>query len=315
MTAEPSTSLWPELPFEPWQETLHLLHMTTQMVGKVSLRLNPFLNEWWHVALQLTSTGLTSGPIIHHRGVFHLELNFDAHELLIRTSDGGRRALALPGKSVAGIYAGLMEQLSGLGISVEINTIPDESATRTRFEEDERIPDFDFDAVRRWWELILRARNVMAVHRSSFVGKSSPIQFWWGSFDLNYTRFSGRLNQPAPGMNRMMRIAEDQENISAGLWPGSAEVGGPAFYAYLFPANPLMRQAKIPEPGFFEPNLGEFILRLEDVRQTSDPAATVLRFLESTYEACADLANWDRQMLEQPVPPLPPLRHHPHPAV
>jgi Family of unknown function (DUF5996) len=314
MPAEPSAQLWPSLPFEPWQETLHLLHMATQMAGKVSLRLSPFLNEWWHVALQLTTTGLTTAPVPYQRGVFQIEIDFATHELLIQTSDGDQRVLPLPGQSVAGLYGKLMTQLSELGIDVAINTIPDEVATRVPFEEDDRVPAYDRDAVGIWWQLILGARNVLAVHRAPFVGKSSPIQFWWGSFDLNYTRFSGRLNQPAPGMTRMMRIAEDQENISAGLWPGSAEVGGPAFYSYLYPANPLLGEIDVPGPGLFDHNLGEFILRLEDVRQTPDPEATVLRFLQSTYEACADLAQWDRQMLEQPVPPLPPLRHHPRSA-
>jgi hypothetical protein len=311
MPYQPWAQSWPDLPYESWQDTRHLLHMGTQMAGKIMLRLNPFINEWWQVAYRLSATGLTTGPIHCQSGAFQIDFDFSAHELQVRTSDNHRRALSLSGQSVASLYAGLMAQLESLEIDVEINTIPDEVQTRTPFEEDEQVRDYDAGAPKRWWNLVLGANDVLGLHRSSFVGKSSPIQFWWGSFDLNYTRFSGKFNSPSPGMSRMMRIAEDQENISAGLWPGNSKLGGPAFYAYAFPTPPGLSESVIPKPGFFDTDLGEFVLRLDDAIASADPDATIVQFLQSTYEACAEMANWDRQALEKPVPALLPVHHHP----
>ncbi|HTE86039.1 MAG TPA: DUF5996 family protein, partial [Dehalococcoidia bacterium] len=300
-----TTETWPPLPLEEWQETLHTLHMWTQIAGKVKLRLSPFLNEWWQVALHLTARGLTTATIPSPSGVFQIDFDFIDHHLYVRTSDGDVKAVPLAARSVAGFYEELMGALRSLGIGVEINTTPDEVEERIPFEQDEQHASYDLEYVGRWWQIILRTSRVLETYRSTFVGKSSPIHFWWGGFDLSETRFSGKPATRPSGAGRMMRISEDQENFSVGFWAGSTKLGGPAFYSYMYPEPPGVRSASIsPAAARFGENLGEFNLAYDDVRLAADPEAMILEFFRSSYETCASLAKWDRSRLEQPVPKL-----------
>lgn len=299
MNSEP----WPALPFDAWADTLATLQRWTQIAGKVKLQLSPFLNEWWHVALHLTARGLTTSTIpTPNGGVFQIDFDFIDHAAQILSSDGSVRTMQLQPRSVAGFYTELMDHLQSLGIDVVIDTIPDEVADRTPFEVDTEHASYDAESVERWWRVVLRVSRIFETYRSPFVGKSSPVNFWWGGFDLNQTRFSGRRAAPPSGANRMMRIAEDEENFSVGFWPGAAS-GSPLFYCYVYPEPPGLVSTFTPaSPARYDEALREFVLPYDDARQAADPDATIMRFLQDTYAACATLAQWDRKNLERPVP-------------
>jgi hypothetical protein len=306
MTMNPDMSVtWPELPYAAWKDTAATLQLWTQIVGKIRLTLTPWLNHSWHVTLYVSARGLTTGPIPYGQRTFQIDFDFIDHVLWVRTSDGHFRQLMLKPTSVAEFYADLMIALNELGLVVAINTMPSELADCVRFDQDTLHASYDADAVNRFWRVLLRANHVFAVFRTGFLGKSSPVHFFWGSFDLAVTRFSGRTAPRHPGgvphlPNAVAQEAYSHEVSSAGFWPGSpGPVDYPAFYSYAYPAPEGFAAAKVkPSAAFFSKDLGEFILPYDAVRTASDPDAALLDFLQSTYDAAADLAKWDRAALE-----------------
>jgi len=299
-------SLWPPLPLAEWRETCDTLQLWTQIVGKIKLELCPFLNEWWEVALHLTPRGLTTLTIPAGDRVFAIDFDFVEHTMAITVSDGQRRTLPLRPRSVADFYRDCMAALRALGIDVAITTRPAEIPDAIPFDQDQVHAAYDPAYVERWHRIQLQTERVLQRFRSGFVGKSSPVQFFWGGFDLTMTRFSGR---PAPlieGAPRWMQLAEDQENYACGFWPGNANVRGvtlgePAFYAYIYPEPAGFREAPVrPEATYFHAELGLFTLPYEAVRRAASAEGALLAFVESTYEASATLAKWDRETLERP---------------
>ena len=298
-----AAEIWPALPLAAWRETYDTLHMWTQVVGKVKLELCPFLNEWWEVPLQLTARGLTTSTIPCARGAFEIDFDFVDHNLHVRTSDGALKALPLMPRSVADFYAEFMASLHALGIDVNLNTKPQQFQDPIPFEKDGGHAAYDPVYVSRWWRIMTQVGVVMERYRSGFVGKSSPVQFYWGDFDLCVSRFSGKPSEPPKGANRRGRFTEDQENVTSGFWPGSEKLPKPAFYSYTYPAPPGFKNASVfPEAARFDTNLGEFALDYDDVRRSAAPEKMILDFLQSTYETGAKLAHWDRATLERPGP-------------
>ena len=294
---------WPALPYEAWRNTCQTLHLWTQVVGKVRLELSPFLNHWWHVPLYVTSRGLTTSAIPYHGGIFDVTFDFVEHNLFIRTSEGTTRALPLIPRSVATFYREFMDCLHALGIEVSINTLPNEVPSPIRCDEDEVHASYDPVYAQRFWHLLLQIETVLRHYRSHFLGKSSPVHFFWGSFDLAVTLFSGRLAPERPGIDRITREAYSHEEISCGFWPGSDTFPAPAFYSYTSPAPPGLSTASIrPQEAFYSQELGEFLLRYDDLRAASSPEQALLEFFQGTYEAGATLAHWDREALERKAP-------------
>ncbi|MFA6266510.1 MAG: DUF5996 family protein [Pseudolabrys sp.] len=296
---------WPALPYEPWADTAATLHLWTQVAGKIRLARTPWLNHSWHVTLYVWPRGLTTGPIPDGDGAFAIEFDFIDHVLWLRHSDGHYRQVMLRPMPVSAFYAEVMAALEGLGIDVAINTMPCELANAVPFERDTARRSYDADAASRFWRVLLSVNRVLATFRSGFIGKASPVHFFWGSFDLAVTRFSGRTAPRHPGgiphlPNAVAQEAYSHEVSSAGFWPGSpGPVNFPAFYSYAYPAPPGFAEAKVkPAQAFYSRILGEFILPYEAVRTSADPDATLMDFLQSTYDAAADLAQWDRQALE-----------------
>jgi hypothetical protein len=303
-----TTETWPALPLSAWRETQQTLHLWTQIVGKVKLELTPFLNEWWNIAFAVTPRGLTTGTIPAAAGAFAIDFDFVDHTLFVRASDGRTRAMPLIPRSVAGFYAELLATLHTMGIEVAINPISVELPEPIACDVDTEHASYDPESVRRWWWITVQTERILQQYRSSFVGKSSPVNFFWGSFDLNATRFSGRPADPPAGAPRVMQQAEDQENVACGFWPGNAtmagfELGESAFYSYVYPEPEGFRAtAVLPEAASFHPDLGLFLLRYDDAQRAPSPEQAVLDFFQSTYEAAATLAGWDRQALERTPP-------------
>ncbi len=295
---------WPELPYAPWKDTLETLHLWTQVAGKVRLSLTPWLNHSWHVTLYATLRGLGTGPIAVGGRTFELEFDFVDHVLWLRTSDGHFRQLMLKPISVAEFYADVMVALNELGIAARIDELPNEIPGAVRFSEDRAHASYDRDAVQRFHQALLCCHEVFAHFRTAFIGKVSPVHFFWGSFDLAVTRFSGRKAPSHPGgvpglSDAVVREAYSHEVSSAGFWPGGGGIDYPAFYSYAYPAPAGFAEAKVrPDAAFFSKELGEFILPYEAVRKAADPSRELLAFLQSTYTAAADLAKWDRAALE-----------------
>jgi hypothetical protein len=279
--------------------------MWMQIVGKVKLALAPFLNEFWQVAFHLTARGLTTGPIPFRDGICEMEFDFVDHHLVVRTSDGRRTALALMPRSVADFYQHLMRALGALGIECRINPLPVEVPGAISLDADQVHAAYDPEYAHRWWLILTQIDEVLQQYRSSFVGKSSPIQFFWGSFDLSETRFSGRPATPPQGAPRFQQLAEDQENMACGFWPGNTSASGvtlgqPACYAYIYPEPPDFKKASVrPGVAHYDERLGEFILLYEDARRSGSPERALWDFFESTYDAAATLAHWDRGLLER----------------
>ena len=300
-----TTERWPELPYAAWKDTRDTLHLWTQVVGKVRLALTPWLNHSWHATLYVTARGLTTSPIPWQVGSFQIDFDFIDHVLWVRTSDGHFRQLMLKPMSVAEFYEDVMIALRELGIAVQIRTMPCEIADCIPFEQDTVHAAYDPDYVNRFWRVLLAASDVFAHFRTGFLGKASPVHFFWGSFDLAATRFSGRAAPPHPGGVPHLPIAVAQEAYShevssAGFWPGG---GGPidyaAFYSYAYPAPEGFSAARVlPKQAFFSKDLGEFLLPYDAMRTAHEPAVTLLEFLQSTYEAAADLGKWDRKALD-----------------
>jgi Family of unknown function (DUF5996) len=298
---------WPELPTGAWRDTYETLHLWTQIIGKIRLVRSPWLNHSWHVALYVTARGLTTSPIPDGTRSFQIDLDFIDHVLLISTSDGATRQLALAGQSVASFYTAIMADLAELGIRIAIDEMPNELPEPIRFSQDRRHASYDPAAVRRFFQILVNADRVFKQFRSGFLGKASPVHFFWGSFDLAVTRFSGRRAPRHPGgvphlSDDVACEAYSHEVSSAGFWPGSGAIDYPAFYSYAYPEPPGFRAAQVrPDAAFFSEALGEFILPYEAVRTAAAPEQALLEFLQTTYEAAANAAKWDREALECPL--------------
>jgi hypothetical protein len=272
------------------------LQLWTQVVGKIRMALTPPMNHWWHATLYVNARGLTTSAIPYAGGSFEIQFDFLAHVLEIQTSGGATRTLPLKAIPVAEFYRGVMGELHDLGIAVEIQTRPQELAVKTPFEEDFEHHSYDREYAQRFWHVLISTQNVMEEFRGRFLGKQSPIHFFWGSFDLACTRFSGRSAPVRPGV--ISGPAYSHEVISAGFWPG-AGFAGPAYYAYAVPKPEGLEAVRVrPDAAGWNPQLGEYVLMYDDVRSAASPRAALLEFLQSTYEAAAGLAHWDRAALE-----------------
>jgi hypothetical protein len=300
-STEAAANRWPALPYEPWKDTYATLHLWTQMVGKIALACGAPLNHCWAVALLFTARGLRTRLLSHDHRAFTISFDFVGHQLVIETLDGARRALRLAPTSVADFYGELMATLDAMDLPVRIWPMPVEIPDPIRFENDTIHHSYEPEPVERWWRIQAHVHQVFAERRAAFVGKCSPVHFFFGSFDLAVTRFSGRLAPPREGP-AFMRDAYSHEVISHGFWPGSAPVLEPAFYAYAVPEPDGLKDAAIrPEGAYYHPELREFILPYEAVRTASSPETAIAAFVDSTYERAATLAGWDRQALERPA--------------
>jgi hypothetical protein len=293
------------LPLDSWQDTRDTLHLWTQVVGKTRLALAPPENHWWQVALYLTPRGLTTSPMPSGTRTLSADFDFLDHRLHLRTSDGATRGLPLIPRSVAEFYGDYLEALDALGIRVRLRPVPVEVEIAIPFAEDRQHQSYDADAVGRWWKLLVEADRLLKRFRGRFFGKGSPVHFFWGSFDLAATRFSGRRAPPHPGgapncPDYVMEDAYSHECSSCGFWAGSGPVTEPAFYSYAYPEPPgYADRPVLPEGASYHRDLREFVLPLQAVRSAADPAAAVLDFCRSTYEAAADAGRWDRAALER----------------
>ncbi|HSK10550.1 MAG TPA: DUF5996 family protein [Vicinamibacterales bacterium] len=311
-----SQPTWPALPLAAWQDTYDTLHMWTQVVGKICLALTPPTNHFWNVAFRVTPRGLVT-PVMPYSpradtaaarapaldeasGAFWILFDFVDHALVVQRSDGAVRSLALQPCTVADFYRETMQLVGSLGIDPRIWPVPVEVAAPIPFEQDSTHRSYDADAVHRFWRILLATQRVLEAFRGGFVGKCSPVHFFWGSFDLAVTRFSGRVAPPRAGADLITREAYSHEVISHGFWPGGGAAPEAAFYAYAAPEPEGLKTAMVrPDDAFYSQDLSEFLLPYEAVRTASDPEATLTQFLESTYRAAADLALWDRQGLER----------------
>ena len=301
---------WPELPFEKWKDTCATLHMWTQIVGKIRLVLTPWTNHSWHVTLYVTARGLTTSPVPHGEGTFQIDFDFIDHQLRIDKSDGGSRSLKLQPQSVADFYRAVMRALDELNLTVQIDLLPNEIADPIRFDQDEQHRSYDPEYANRFWRVLVQADRIFKAFRSGFCGKCSPVHFFWGSFDLAVTRFSGRSAPPHPGgiphlPDSVTREAYSQEVSSLGFWPGSDAMPEPIFYSYAYPQPKGFAEAKIrPAAASYNAQLREFLLPYEAVRTAGSPDETLLQFADSTYDAASTLAGWDRAALVEKKPIL-----------
>ncbi len=292
--------LWPALPLEAWKQTCDTLHLWTQIIGKVRMVLSPPVNHWWHVTLYVTSRGLTTSSIPYQSSSFSITLDFITHHVSIRTSDGACKIMPLIPRSVAAFYQELMACLHALGIDVTIHPFPDEVPHPIRFDADESHASYDPVYAHRFWQILVQTEIILQQYRSSFLGKSSPIHFFWGSFDLAFSLFSGRRAPERQGADRITQEAYSHEVISCGFWPGDERFPTPAFYSYTAPVPARLETASIlPAAATYLPQLGEFVLRYDDMRSASSPEKALLEFYRSTYQAGATLAHWDRKALER----------------
>ena len=298
-----SPECWPTLHLADWRETRDTLHMWTQIVGKIRLALTPLVNHWWNVPLYVSSCGLTTSIMPYGNRSLEMEFDFHADKLVIRTSDPKTASVALAPRSVADFYREVMSALRSLDIEVKIWTMPMEVPDPIPFDRDTVHASYDADAARRLWRILLSVDDVFKTFRSRFIGKSSPVHFFWGSFDLAVTRFSGRRaperhDWPA-GLGKIMQEAYSHEVISAGWWPGSGEITDAAFYCYAAPTPQGFAEQKVrPAQAFYHSGVGEYLLMYDEVRRAQSPSATLMEFLDSTYEAGATTGNWDRKALE-----------------
>jgi hypothetical protein len=295
-----TTELWPSLPLEAWRDTYATLHMWTQMVGKTRLALAPPENHWWHVTLYVTARGLTTGPMPYGRFTLQVDFDFLDHRLVVATSEGVRKEIALGPRSVADFYREYLATLASLGIQVHLWPMPCEVEGPVRFTEDHQHAAYDAPYANRFWRILVQVDQVLRAFRGRFLGKASPVHFFWGSFDLATSRFNGERAPERPELDRMMQEAYSHKVISAGFWPGSMAVQDTAFYAYAAPEPAGFSEASVqPSAAYYQRDMKEFILPYEAVRTAAAPAATLRAFLESTYNAAADLAHWDRAKLER----------------
>ncbi len=301
---------WPALSFKEWQGTAITLHMWTQIVGKIRLTLSPWVNHSWNVTLYVTSRGLTTSPIPHQFNTFEIHFDFIDHELRILKSDGGTRTLKLQSQSVAKFYDALMKALNDLKLPVTINLLPNEIEDPIPFNEDEEHRSYDGEYANRFWRVLVQSDRVFKEFRSRFCGKCSPVHFFWGSFDLAVTRFSGRPAPPHPGgiphlPDAITREAYSQEVSSLGFWPGNAAAPTPIFYSYAYPEPAGFAKAAVrPASAFYEPRLREFMLPYDVVRSAEKPDEVLLDFAQSAYDAASQLGEWDRDALREVKPSL-----------
>jgi hypothetical protein len=294
---------WPALPLTEWKDTSETLHMWTQIVGKVRLALSPYVNHWWEVPLYVTARGLTTSPIPCAAGIFEIEFDFISHALDIRTSWNESKSVALYTRTVAGFYREFMDALVALGITCKIWPMPVEIQNGIRFDQDVTHARYDPVYANRFWRILVTVDTIFKEFRGRFIGKVSPVHFFWGSFDLAVTRFSGRRAPERPGADKITREAYSHEVISAGFWPGAGDFITPVFYAYAAPEPAGFKEAGVrPAKAIYNPQLNEFLLLYDDVRAAADPKAALLEFLQSTYEAGANLGKWDREALEHTPP-------------
>jgi Family of unknown function (DUF5996) len=299
---------WPELALDDWADTCATLHLWTQVVGKIRLAHAPLINHWWQVPLYVTSRGLTTSIIPYGERGFSLDFDFIGHALVMRTSDGALETVALFPRSVADFHAEVMSRLRSLGLETRIWTMPVEIPDAIPFEQDNVHAAYDADAAQQFWRMLLQADRVCKAFRARFLGKVSPVHFFWGSFDLAVTRFSGRtalaLTSDSPNLGAwVMQEAYSHEVSSAGFWPGNGGFGQPAFYSYAYPEPAGFADAPVrPAAAAYNQELGQFILSYDPVRQAAAPDECLMDFLQSTYAAAADLAKWDRGSLERATP-------------
>jgi hypothetical protein len=290
---------WPSLPFGEWKDTCATLHMWTQVVGKIRLALTPLVNHWWNVPLYVSPRGLTTSAMHHGGRVFEIEFDFIGHQLLILCSDGTSKTVALAPQPVAEFYEKVMGALRALGVEVRIWTTPVEVPDPIPFEKDFQHASYDPEYARRFWRVLARADRVFNEFRSLFIGKCSPVHFFWGSFDLAVTRFSGRRAPAREGADSITREAYSHEVISHGFWPGGPAQDA-AFYSYTAPEPPGLKEASVrPEAAFYSTEMSEFLLPYDAVRRADSPPDALKDFLQSTYDAGANLARWDRPSLER----------------
>ena len=311
MAATDSRSdIWPALPYAEWKETCATLHMWTQIVGKVRLALSPWTNHSWHVTLYLTARGLTTSPIPHGSDVFEIRFDFVDHTLRILKNDGSGRDLKLKPQSVAQFYERMMSILDELDLPIQINTTPNEIVDAIPFERDQTHRAYDPEYANRFWRVLLQSDRVFKLFRSRFCGKCSPVHFFWGSFDLAVTRFSGRPAPLHPGgiphlPDAITREAYSQEVSSLGFWPGNDAIPQAIFYSYAYPEPQGFAQSAVkPDAASYHSQLKEFILPYDLVRAAPSPAEMLLDFAQSAYDAASNLGNWDRAALEEKKPDL-----------
>jgi Family of unknown function (DUF5996) len=293
-------NLWPDLKWADWSKTADTLHMWTQIVGKTRLALSPLQAHWWNVPLYVSARGLSTSAMPYGAELLEIEFDFVSHDLRFRLSNGASLSTPLRAQPVAEFYSNYQRSLAALGVAVKIYPVPVELKDPIPFADDTVHAAYDADAAHRFWRVLVRADQIFQQFSSRFIGKVSPVHFFWGSFDLAVTRFSGRPAPPREGADPITREAYSHEVISAGFWPGNGGFGDAAFYCYAAPAPSGLEAAVIrPAAAKYDNALGEFILKYDDLRATSSPDETLLDFLQSTYQAAADLAHWDRSSLER----------------
>lgn len=305
LSSEERNTAWPELPFAKWQATAETLHLWTQIVGKVRLKLTPWINHSWHVTLYLTARGLTTSPIPYGLHTFELRFDFIDHHLRILKSDGGQRKIPLRPQTVAAFHHEVMGALAELELPVKIDLVPNELTDPIPFDRDETHRAYDPEYANRFWRVLVQSERVFTRFRARFCGKCSPVHFFWGSFDLAVTRFSGRPAPPHPGgvphlSDAVAREAYAKEVSSLGFWPGNAASPTPLYYSYAYPEPAGFAEAQVgPNEASYLAQLHEFILPYEAVRTAADPDAALLEFAQSTYDAASSLGQWDREALEE----------------
>jgi len=300
----PAQEPWPPLPLAEWKETYATLHMWFQVVGKIRLVQTPLINHWWNTTFYVTPRGLTTSAIPYDTRTFQIDFDFLTHRLQIDASDGGQRTVALKPQSVAEFYRATMEAVRSLGLELAVWTTPVEVEDRTPFERDEHHRAYDPDSANRCWRILMQTSRVLTEFRSRFVGKVSPVHFFWGAFDLAVTRFSGRPAPQHPGAPNLARFvareAYSHEVSSCGFWPGGGPVDRPMFYAYAYPEPEGFNRARVEPPeAFYSAEMKEFLLPYDAVRTAKAPDRVLAAFLQSTYEAAANLGQWDRASLER----------------
>jgi hypothetical protein len=303
-TAMPNAEAWPSLPFADWRDAAATLQLWSQVVGKIRLALAPPVNHWWQVPLYVTSRGLTTSPIPYGERVFQIGFDFVDHRLVVETGEGAVDGFPLRPMTVADFHGEIMRRLAGLALDIHIWTTPVEIPDPIAFEQDHTHAAYDPDYANRFWRVLVQADRVFTAFRGRFLGKASPVHFFWGSFDLAVTRFSGRGAPPHPGApniaDKVTREAYSHEVSSCGFWPGGPGMEQPIFYSYAYPQPAGFGEAALrPAAAFYSRELGEFVLPYDAVRQAASPDDALLDFLQSTYEAAATLAHWDRAALER----------------
>ena len=309
----PISETWPDLPLEAWRETYATLHLWTQIAGKIRLVQSPWINHCWHVTLYVTARGLTTSPIPYGNRTFQIDFDFIAHRLTLQTSDGGTAAFPLQPQSVAAFYTRLMVEMDNLGLHVHLRAKPSEVADPLPFDQDETHRAYDPEYATRFWQILVQADRVFKQFRARFIGKCSPVHYFWGAADLAVTRFSGRPAPVHPGgvpglPDWVTREAYSHEVSSCGFWPGGGPIPYPAFYSYAYPEPVGFAKATVESAAaFYSTDFREFILPYEAVRQSESPDDTLLAFVQTTYEAAARLGKWDRAAIERGGDPMPPF--------